>query len=93
MALDDLSLDCQRKLVNLFHCVRIMDKKIKVKGYDLDAQVVGKHAAGAPEISIKGSSIDFGAQPEKVVELLKVLGLPEDVSVEVRVTTASTIVE
>jgi hypothetical protein len=70
-----------------------MDKKIKVKGYDLDAQVVGKHAAGAPEISIKGSSIDFGAQPEKVVELLKVLGLPEDVSVEVRVTTASTIVE
>jgi hypothetical protein len=71
----------------------LMEKQVRIKGYDLEAQVVGKHAVGAPEIFVKGSSIDFGAQPEKVVELLKVLGLPEDVSVDVRVTSASTIVE
>ena len=93
MALDDLPINCQAEFVQTILLCAIMDKKIKVKGYDLDAQVVGKYAASAPEISIKGSSIDFGAQPEKVVELLKVLGLPDDVSVEVRVTTASTIVE
>ena len=70
-----------------------MTKKVEVHGYDVDVKVSGNGDKGKPEISIRNSDIDFNAQPEKVADLLKALGIAEDVTVEMRVTTASTVVE
>lgn len=70
-----------------------MKKNVIVHGHDLNVKIIHADDENVPEVNIKNSRIDFNAQPEKVMELMKVLGLKDDVSVEVRVTTASTIVE
>lgn len=70
-----------------------MSKRIKIHGHDLNLKVADGKKENNPEITILNSKIDFNAQPEKMVELMKLLGIDEDVKVRVRVTTASTVVE
>jgi len=70
-----------------------MSKKVKIHSHDLNLKVAKGSKQDGPEVTILNSKIDFNAQPEKLGELMKVLGIGKDVTVDVRVTTASTVVE
>jgi len=70
-----------------------MSKRVKTHGHDLNIKTAKGNKEGGTEVSILNSKIDFNAQPEKLIELIKILGIGKDVSVHVRVTTASTVVE
>ena len=70
-----------------------MAKTVEIHGHDVEIKLSSDNDGSSPSILIKNSKIDYNAQPEKVKDLLDVLGLEDNVSVEMRVTTASTIVE